>query len=153
MTLGAGGRKEGRWSRDHWWGYAWIQSPSSIPLMVNLVEKLVTTMTVSFINVNTMVLEVQSPFCYNILIGHINKKLYVVRHQYNIVLRKHFKLEIDSAYLHMQLCMLMKLSVISKFAKLSKLYDAIACILECQKDNIGVNRCSGMSCCVSGSWL
>ena len=69
--------------------------------MMNLVEELVvTSMTVSLINVNTMVLEVQGAFCYNILIGHINKKLYVVRHQYNIVLRKHFKLEIDSAYLH-----------------------------------------------------
>ena len=115
--------KGGKWSRDHWWGYAWIQSPSLIPLMVNLEELVVTSMTVSLINVNTMVLEVQSPFCYNILIGHINKKLYVVRHQYNIVLRKHFKLEIDSAYLNMQLCILMK-SIVSHF-KINKTFRTV----------------------------
>ena len=77
--------------------------------MVNLVEELV--MTTTFIKFNTVILEVQGPFSYDILIGHINKKLYVVRHQYNIVLRKHFKLEIDSAYLHMQLCMFIKSAI------------------------------------------
>ena len=82
--------------------------------MVNLVEELVvTTMTVSLINANTMVLEVQSPFCYNILIGHINKKLYVVRHQYYIVLRKHFKLEIHSAYLHVSIFMVLSYSILA----------------------------------------
>ena len=77
--------------------------------MVNLVEELV--MTTTFIKFNTVILEVQGPFSYDILISHINKKLYVVRYQYNIVLRKHFKLEIDSAYLHMQLCMFIKSAI------------------------------------------
>ena len=82
--------------------------------MVNLVEELVvTTMSVLLINLNTMVLEVQSPFSYDILIGHINKKLYVVRLQYNIVLRKHFKLEIHSAHLHVSILMVLSYSILS----------------------------------------
>ena len=79
--------------------------------MVNLVEELV--MTTTFIKFNTVILEVQGPFSYDILIGHINKKLYVVRHQYNIVLRKHFKLEIHSAYLHVSIFMVLSYSILA----------------------------------------